>query len=187
MEQHQKRLKELQEADPTKAGEIATKQSWQKAMQRAEGQKILDNPQLLKKKIKRIERSKRKSEREWKERNEEVTRSIKEQQDRRNKNLADRAKKKLERRREKVSGGYFGWVVEAAESRHFAHRFDLNLSFVALCWPFLLGDEEKAWLCQGRCLIVGVMEFAHCLLAIKFQSYTRFIIKELFFRSCSNW
>lgn len=63
---------------------------------------MFDDPALIKKKIKHIERSKKKSAKEWNERNDEVEKSIKERQDRRNKNLKERVKKKLDKRRERV-------------------------------------------------------------------------------------
>lgn len=42
-----------------------SKQGWQRAMQRAEGTKVFDDPKLIKKSIKRIEKEKKKSAREW--------------------------------------------------------------------------------------------------------------------------
>ncbi len=41
------------------------KQSWQRAMKRADGEKVFDDPKLLKKSIKREDQKKRKSGREW--------------------------------------------------------------------------------------------------------------------------
>lgn len=57
MKQQENKLRELQEADKgDKAKEIKEKMAWKNILQKAEGQKVKDDPILLKKSIKRMVR-----------------------------------------------------------------------------------------------------------------------------------
>jgi hypothetical protein len=48
-----------------KAVELHEKESWSKAIKRAEGEKVKDDPKLLKKTIKKKNMKKKKSEKVW--------------------------------------------------------------------------------------------------------------------------
>jgi hypothetical protein len=57
----------------TQEGKAAELQAgWNKALKQAEGQRVLDDPKLLKKSIKRDQKAKAKSSKEWAERNRKV-------------------------------------------------------------------------------------------------------------------
>lgn len=80
--------------DEDKRKEVLEKETWLAARKRAEGEKVHDNESLLKKALKRKEKSKKKSEREWKDRLESVQTGIKERQRKREENLRKRRDEK---------------------------------------------------------------------------------------------
>ncbi|KAH6615700.1 surfeit locus protein 6-domain-containing protein [Chaetomium sp. MPI-SDFR-AT-0129] len=80
--------------DEDKRKEVLEKETWLAARRRAEGEKVHDSESLLKKALKRKEKSKKKSEREWKERAEGVKTAIHERQRKREDNLRKRREEK---------------------------------------------------------------------------------------------
>ena len=80
--------------DPSKRAQVAEKNSWLHAKQRAEGWKVRDDTSLLKKTLKRKEKQKRKSEREWQERLAGVDKGKAARQQKRETNLAKRREEK---------------------------------------------------------------------------------------------
>ncbi|CAN3502689.1 ribosomal RNA-processing protein 14 [Diutina catenulata] len=87
LEKKKERLAALPEDEQKKEME---KEKWMKVMQQAEGVKHKDDEKLLKKAIKRKEKQKMKSEREWKDRKQTVKDTIAARQKRREENLAAR-------------------------------------------------------------------------------------------------
>ncbi len=77
-----------------KRKEILEKETWLAARKRAEGVKVHDNESLLKKALKRKDKAKKKSEREWKDRAEAVQSGIHERQRKREENLRKRREEK---------------------------------------------------------------------------------------------
>lgn len=92
------RTSRLSALNPTKRADIEEKDVWLNAKKRAHGERVRDDTSLLKKTLKRKEKAKKKSEREWGEREEGVVRGREMKQKRREENLA-------RRREEKGSGG----------------------------------------------------------------------------------
>ncbi|ROT42753.1 SURF6-domain-containing protein [Sodiomyces alkalinus F11] len=80
--------------DEVKQNDIAEKEAWLIARRRAEGERIRDDEALLKKAVKRKEKQKKKTEREWKERSEGVQRAVREKQKKRDENLKKRREDK---------------------------------------------------------------------------------------------
>lgn len=64
-EAEQKKLAELKQKDASRGREAEEKLAWRKVLTKAEGGKVYDNPALVKKKIKRIEKQKQKSSEAW--------------------------------------------------------------------------------------------------------------------------
>ncbi|KAK3985599.1 ribosomal RNA-processing protein 14 [Cladorrhinum sp. PSN332] len=95
LENQKKRLAALGEE---KRKDIEEKESWLAARKRAEGEKVVDNENLLKKALKRKEKAKKKSEKEWKDRAEGVTKSIYDRQKKREANLQKRKDDKMSKR-----------------------------------------------------------------------------------------
>jgi hypothetical protein len=80
--------------DEEKRADIEEKDMWLNAKKRAHGERVRDDTSLLKKALKRKESAKRKSEREWKERIDGVTKGKEVRQQRREDNLRKRKEDK---------------------------------------------------------------------------------------------
>ena len=99
-----KRLQAVEAAGGKRSAEgkaLEKEHAWKASLQRAQGDKVLDDPRLLKKSLKKAEAKKRKSAAAWEERKERVVEQQKAKQDKRRKNLKDRAAGKIARRIEK--------------------------------------------------------------------------------------
>ena len=89
----------LQQLQGTKEGdELKQQHDWDAAMRRAQGEKVRDDPKLLKKSLKRRQRAKKKSAQAWAEREKAVEEQRKGRQDKREQNLQQRATQKKEKR-----------------------------------------------------------------------------------------
>lgn len=100
-------------ADPEKASALKEKDTWRKALQLAQGEKVKDDVKLLKKTIKREETFKKKSAKEWGERKSTVSKGKDQKQKRREENLKSRIdaaknKGKKEKTGDKAKGGKGG-------------------------------------------------------------------------------
>ncbi|KAJ9165178.1 SURF6-domain-containing protein [Coniochaeta hoffmannii] len=87
VEAQKRRLAEL---DEEKRKDILEKEVWLAARRKAEGEKVRDDETLLKKAVKRKEKAKQKSEKEWKERKAGVAKGIHDRQKKREANLQAR-------------------------------------------------------------------------------------------------
>lgn len=90
--QNQKKKHEAMDVEKQK--DIAEKETWLTARRRAEGERIHDDEATLRKTIKRKDKQKKKSEREWKDRAEGVQTAIKAKQKKREDNLKKRKDEK---------------------------------------------------------------------------------------------
>lgn len=97
--------KRIAAMDESKRKEVLEKETWLAARRRAEGQKVHDDESLLKKALKRKEKAKKKSEREWKERAKGVETAIQERQRKREENIRKRREEKLAGRGKKKNKG----------------------------------------------------------------------------------
>jgi hypothetical protein len=91
----QNQKKRLAAMDETKRKEIDEKETWLTARRRAEGEKVRDDETILKKAVKRKEKAKNKSEREWKERARGVETSMRDRQRKREENIRKRKEDKI--------------------------------------------------------------------------------------------
>ena len=90
--------------DEEKRKDVLEKEAWLAARRRTEGEKIRDNETLLKKAIKRKDKVKRRSDREWKDRAEGVANAIKDRQKKREDNLRKRREDKMSKGKKKKGG-----------------------------------------------------------------------------------
>ncbi|KAG8200514.1 hypothetical protein JTE90_000591 [Oedothorax gibbosus] len=104
-EKKKEKLENLKTVNPEKAQSVEEKEKWKKAILKSENVKIKDDPQLLKKSIKREEKIKQKKGKAWKERIEETEGKKKARQEKRTKNIKqrkdDKLKSKLKRAKKK--------------------------------------------------------------------------------------
>lgn len=93
-EAHKKKLETLQSEDAEKAREFKEKHSWSHAIEKAEGVKQHDDPKLLKKAMKKREKEKIKSRKQWKERMDHQKKQADEKQKLRQKHIKERIEAK---------------------------------------------------------------------------------------------
>ena len=102
------RIERIKKEDPKKACQIIEKSTWNKAMAKAEGEKVRDDPTLLKKSLKRKVAKKKKSSREWKARTETVEENMRKRQEKKKANVQKRKEfirnKKAFKRAKKMPG-----------------------------------------------------------------------------------
>ena len=94
LEAAKKRAGRISALDPVKKADIEAKDAWLNAKKRAHGEKIRDDSSLLKKTLKRKEKAKKKSEKEWVERIEGVEKGMAMRQKKREGNLQKRREEK---------------------------------------------------------------------------------------------
>lgn len=88
-------------ASSGEGGEEVMEEAWKTALDRAEGERVLDNPKLLRKNINRERKKKVKSTKQWQERIKTVEAKMAKRQNRAKANLKARTDKKMERRKMK--------------------------------------------------------------------------------------
>jgi hypothetical protein len=88
----QEKLKQLQQSNQEKADQIREKEDWKKAIQLAHGVKMKDNPKLLKKTLRKQEKKKEKSTKQWKERVDQLEQDNRRRQQDRLRHIQERKK-----------------------------------------------------------------------------------------------
>lgn len=103
LKQKKEKIEELKKSGETeKANELEFKDKLKSAIDRAAGIKVKDNPELLAKAVKRIEKKKDKSRKGWDERVKSVEARKQIVQDKRRKNLEKRKEKNKEKKIKKL-------------------------------------------------------------------------------------
>ena len=99
VEKQKSKIRKVKETNPDKAKSMEEKLKWKSALSKAEGVKVRDNPELLKKSLKKHEKKKEYSRQKWDDREKNVAQQMKQRQDKRAKNIA---KKKEGRKENKI-------------------------------------------------------------------------------------
>uniref|UniRef100_A0A6M2DI27 Putative surfeit locus protein 6 n=1 Tax=Xenopsylla cheopis TaxID=163159 RepID=A0A6M2DI27_XENCH len=101
LNKNKEKLEALKSQDAEQAQELKEKMAWKAALAKAEGQKVKDDPDLLKKSVKKQEQIKRASAKKWEARKEGVKKAQEERQRKRevniNKRKDEKKNKKLKR------------------------------------------------------------------------------------------
>ncbi|KAK4498327.1 hypothetical protein PRZ48_010985 [Zasmidium cellare] len=100
----EKKQSRLAGLDAEKRSDIAEKDMWLNAKKRAHGERIRDDTSLLKKALKRKEKQKTKSEKEWNERKDAVVKGKEAKQKKREANLQKRREEKGQKGKKKSQG-----------------------------------------------------------------------------------
>ncbi len=98
IEKNKEKMQKLKETDADAAKNVKDKTAWKTALQKAEGAKIKDDPELLKKSIKKRDQKKKKSSKAWEERHDKLDKKMKDKQDKRKKNLHSKKLKTFDRK-----------------------------------------------------------------------------------------
>ncbi|CAG5078839.1 Similar to Surf6: Surfeit locus protein 6 homolog (Drosophila melanogaster) [Cotesia congregata] len=102
------KLQELKAAGETKkAKQLEQKDSWRAILARAAGERVLDDPELLKKTIRRKEHLKKHSAKKWEARTNKVQKDIETRQKKRQENILKRKKDKKTHKTEARAHLYF--------------------------------------------------------------------------------
>ncbi|KAK9463003.1 surfeit locus protein 6-domain-containing protein [Lipomyces oligophaga] len=88
--------------DVEKRKSVEEKEKWKRAIKQAEGEKVRDDETMLKRSLKKQNKQKKKSAKEWKEREESVTKGIRARQRKREENIAARMEVKKKGRAKKL-------------------------------------------------------------------------------------
>jgi len=100
VEKYEKKVANLETAGKTSEAVVLTDQTkWATALKRAQGEKVRDDPTLLKKTIKKETKVKDMKTKKWKERNENVEKQKQKVQEKRQKNIQERKDEKKKRAR----------------------------------------------------------------------------------------
>lgn len=86
----------------SKARELKERDAWNNVLAKAEGVKVKDNVELLKKTIARKERQKKVSKTKWEERKDTLEKNKKEKQDKRSNNILKKKQEKKEKIKKKA-------------------------------------------------------------------------------------
>lgn len=90
VEKQKEKLAALKEKDEVKGKQVEVKTQWKTMLHKAEGVKVKDNPEMLKKALKSKEKRKEKRKKGWEEREDSVKQKMKDKQDKRTANLKKR-------------------------------------------------------------------------------------------------
>lgn len=117
LEAAEKKRARIAGLDDEKRADIEEKELWLQARKRAHGEKVRDDTSLLKKTLKRKEKAKKKSEKEWTERKEGVSKSIAMKQKKREENIQKRKDEKGSKGKGKGKGKSAGKGKPKVKSR----------------------------------------------------------------------
>ncbi|KAI0213383.1 hypothetical protein LSAT2_001588 [Lamellibrachia satsuma] len=99
VEKRKEKLTKVREMDGCGvARTLQKKQQWKSVLQKAEGVKVRDDPELLRKSLKKKEKLREKHSKEWKERLERVQKTKKEQQDKRKRNIQKKKHSRIDKK-----------------------------------------------------------------------------------------
>lgn len=98
VEKKKEKIEKLKETNPEAAKSAVSKDAWKKVLMKAEGEKVKDDPTLLKKSLKKKEKFKEKRRKQWDERTSQTEHRMKAQQDKRQKNIMSRKQAKVDKK-----------------------------------------------------------------------------------------
>ncbi|XP_045451720.1 surfeit locus protein 6 homolog isoform X1 [Melitaea cinxia] len=94
LQQQEEKFQKIAEIDSSKAKELKEKVAWKNILQKAEGEKVKDDPTLLKKSIKKMEKKKKISKKKWEGRIQSVEKKKQDRQQKRKENISKKKKEK---------------------------------------------------------------------------------------------
>jgi hypothetical protein len=98
----------IEQMSPMDAVRHTEKSKWEKAVAKAHGEKVSDDPKLLKKSLKRQKKLKERKEKEWKERKESLDKLQRDKQKKREENIKKRKAPSNEKKHKKKRAGFEG-------------------------------------------------------------------------------
>ena len=102
VEKRNEKINKVKSKDETAGKVLEDKFKWKAALDKAEGEKVKDNPELLKKALKRKEKMKVKSKKKWQDRENTVKKHQDAKQEKRTKNIQNRKQNKKDNKLKKA-------------------------------------------------------------------------------------
>lgn len=102
LENEQEEIKRLREENPERGREIVESKRWKTALAKAKGEKILDDPNLIRKSIKKKQKIREKSSKKWKQLKKQTEQRVKQRQDKRQANIQKRKDDKKAKMKKKL-------------------------------------------------------------------------------------
>ncbi|KAG7201986.1 hypothetical protein KM043_004678 [Ampulex compressa] len=131
LEERKQTIKKMEESgNKEKAMEIAEKDAWKNVLAKASGEKVKDDPELLKRSIKKQDQKKKHSAKKWESRIDGVQKSIQERQEKRRENIMKRAKDKKRPDSQKPFARYTTISLYFPNVQLVKKRSFLHLSFI---------------------------------------------------------
>ena len=93
-EAKEQNLKKLKEKDAKRSEQLEEQLNWKKAMNKARGNKMKDDPTMLKKTLKRKEQQKRSTKKKWETRKSQESKRMEQRQERRQRHIKERLETK---------------------------------------------------------------------------------------------
>lgn len=134
LEIRKNKLEDLKDKDETKALEMETKMRWTNVLYKAEGVKIRDDEDRLRKALKRKEQRKAQCQRQWEKRTEQVVEKMQQRQDKRRKNIQKKKLAKMERKKSK------------ARKRGRVLPEDLEKAGLQMSWTWQMVSPAPKWI-----------------------------------------
>ena len=97
-EKSMEKIEKLEKEDSAKAQQLKESMAWDKAIKKAEGEKLKDDPKLLKKTLKSREKRKTQSKKKWEDRVKTVENQKQEKQTKRKENIKERRQDKINKK-----------------------------------------------------------------------------------------
>ena len=102
IEKRNEKIKKVKNKDEAAGKVLQDRYKWKAAFDKAEGEKVKDNPEMLKKALKRKEKMKEKTKKKWKDRENTVKKQQDARQEKRNKNIQARKQTKKDNKLKKA-------------------------------------------------------------------------------------
>lgn len=102
LQTEQEEISRTIEENPEQGKELIRSKHWKTALAKAKGEKIRDDPQLLRKTIKRQQKKRDRSTKRWKENKNQTEKRIKERQEKRQTNIQKRKDEKKAKIKKKL-------------------------------------------------------------------------------------
>lgn len=102
LKEKSKEIRELEKEDKEKASTIKEKEKWTAALKRASGEKVRDDPELLRKSISKEKNMKARSQKKWQARTERVQKEKDDRQKKRQDNIQARKSEKKKKKFKKA-------------------------------------------------------------------------------------
>ena len=102
LEAEQEEIKRVGTEDPDQSEQLVRSKHWKTALAKAKGEKVRDNPQMLRKTIKKEQKRREKSAKKWNENKKQTEKRIKERQEKRRTNLEKRKDQKKAKIKKKL-------------------------------------------------------------------------------------